>query len=379
MSLLKNVKSKWKIAKLKERVEQESSPSSVGELARFYIQCGDEDAAYALITEYSKIYPESEILKQLRNYLVKRKVNDKVRETLLALQKESNPESYLSIIETYRQHHDLSTAMEYCRRFVADYPNCVLAHRLMGDLRFDRFSQDFSAKDGRAAEEAFKRALSIDPKDTTTCIALARLYFCCRLTGRSRALLLKVLEISPGDLEAKNLMNIMSGMKQDDEDPDFRFTEIEDRQGFYHSWDPEASWSAVESSQEVDGVEALRTQLESTLDLEGLDAAAFIGPGDTRIEVGTREDEASDKNARHSFSDFVIRVEEAARVASLRMDLGAFEKGVVEGSKGELLLRELRGGTAAFRFVERGRIPKVYSDLRDQIEEMATTIGKIHD
>lgn len=382
MSLLNNVKSKWKISKLKERVEQEPSPGSIGELARFYIQCGDEDAAYALVTEHAGDYPESEILKQLRNYLVKRKVNDKVKEAVQTLQEGSNPESYLSIIETYRQHHDLGTAMEYARRFVADYPQSALAHRLLGELRFDRFSEDYSAKDGRAAEESLLKAQSLDPYDLATGMALARLYFCCQLTTKARKVLEEVLAITPGDLEAKNLLNIMSSIKEDDEDPDFRFARIEERQGFYHSWDPVESKEEAVSGSETDVAETLQEQLEEMMGVDGLKTAAFIGAGDLGIEAGATgaRGRATEKGTREgAFSRFASQVGEAARVASLRMDLGTFERGLVEGSGGELLVQELRGGTAAFRFEERGKVTKVYSDLMNRIDQMAASLGKIHD
>ena len=61
------------------------------------------------------------------------------------------------------------------------------------------------------------------------------------------------------------------------------------------------------------------------------------------------------------------------------MDLGTFEHGMVEGSKGGIMLRELRGGTVVFHLEDRGLLPRVSSDLKEWIDKTAATFGKTHE
>lgn len=374
MSILTNVKSKLKIAQLKKQLAQDPSSAAVEELARFYIQCGDENAAYNLVVRHENMIQDSEALERVWNYLLKRRVNSKVKDALQELESSPGPSAFRLVIETYGKHQDPGNAMEYCRRFLADYPECALAHRLMGELRFDRFSKDFAAKDGQAAEKSLLQALALDPEDLAARLALARLYYCCRLISRSHAQLEQLLEIQPDDTESQELMEMLGELPDEDEDSDIRFSEIEERNGFFLEWSHEDSGETAAFDEE--GLTELREHLEDSLEIEGVTTAAFIDSKGEKIEAGSED---SSEEPGELFAAFVTQVEEAARKASLRMDLGAFEKGTVEGSKGGVILRELRGGTIAFRLEDRTQIPKIYPALSTRVDMIAQNCGKYHE
>jgi predicted regulator of Ras-like GTPase activity (Roadblock/LC7/MglB family) len=373
LSIFSNVKTKWKIAKLKDRVKSDPSPAAVGELAQFYIQCGDNDSAYDLVALQMKEFPDSEVLKGIWNYLIKLKVGGKIRKTLKALEELPTPENFISIIETYRQHNDKSSAMEYGRRFIKEFPESVDAHRLMGEMRFERFSDDFAAKDGQAAEASMKQAMKLDPENIDAMLSLARLYFCCGLTVKVRSLLEQVEAQDPEHREMQELKQALEGMPEDDEDPYLRFSAIEERKGYFHH----GSEEEVESGSAVsiaDDPEAMAEYLEEAVALEGVTAAVLVDAKEEELVAGDAGDDSKD-----SLKAFVSQVEKSARMASLRMDIGSFEKGIIEGTDGGIVVRDLRGGTMTFRLEDGQQIKKTYPKIRNLVEKIAVVCGKSHE
>jgi predicted regulator of Ras-like GTPase activity (Roadblock/LC7/MglB family) len=373
LSIFSNVKTKWKIAKLKDRVKSDPSPAAVGELAQFYIQCGDNDSAYDLVALQMKEFPDSEVLKGIWNYLIKRKVGGKIRKTLKALEEMPTPENYISIIETYRQHNDKNSAMEYGRRFIKEFPEAVDAHRLMGEMRFERFSEDFAAKDGQAAETSMKQALELDPENIDAMLSLGRLYFCCGLTVRVRSLLDKVAEQDPEHREMQELRQALENLPEDDEEPYLRFSAIEERKGYFHDQSIEEGETGAVSV--ADDAETLTDCLEEALDIEGVTAASIVDTEGEELIAG----DAGESSEPNSLRNFVSQVEKSARMSSLRMDIGSFQKGIIEGTDGGIVIRDLRGGTVTFRLEDGQHIKKTYPKLRNLVEKIAVVCGKSHE
>lgn len=371
MGIFSNVKAKLKLAKLKEQVDKDPTPTTIGELARYYIHEGDNDAAYALMERSIQSFPDSENLKNLWSYIRKSRSSGKVRSALETLENDPSPESYIAVIDTYRMMGDMDNAVEYGRHFAKEFPGSGTAHRILGEIRLYRFGEDFAAQDGRAAEAALKKALELDPDDSWAPLLLARLYANCGLAVRATSLLDNILEGDPECADALELKEYLDGMTCEEEDPDLRFSEVEERRGFYHDWAKASSESeSLELNEETRA--AIEEHLEKSMGVEGVDTATFIG----REGMDWRTGKTSSESEWESFSDFVDRVTRSARKASLRMDIGAFERGIIEGPDGGIVIRTLKEGVAAFLLQDRHLTKKAYPALRDLVEEMAAVIGK---
>lgn len=353
------------MAKLKERAERDPTPANIGELARHYIQNGDNDSAYDLLETNLKKYPDSEILKGIWNYVSKSKVSGKVRTALEALSSEPTPERYLELIGIYRSQRDINSAMDYCRQFVREFPECLEAHRTRGELRFICFSDDYAAKDGRTSQAALMKALELDPDDTSSNLHLGKLYYCCGLVNRAKPYIEKVLSLDAEHEEALNLKALLDGAEDKDDDPDLRFSEIEERSGFYYSMISGEPAVETELSEEIKA--NIERCLAEALEFEELKSAVFLD------REGNAWGAESDDTA---FNKFVNRLGNVAHKASLRMDIGAFKKGIVEGTEGGVVLRDLRGGTVAFQLSDRQSIRKVYPKLRGLVDEMTMVCEK---
>jgi tetratricopeptide (TPR) repeat protein len=358
------------LAKLKERADRDPTPANIGELARHYIQYGDNDAAYDLLEANLKRYPDSEILKGIWNYVSKSKVSGKIRTALDALQEEPTPERYMNIIGIYRSQRDFNSALDYCRQFVKAFPESIDAHRTRGELRFIYFSDDFAAKDARAAEEALRKALEIDPEDVQANLYMARLYYCCGLVGRAQPYIEKALAFDGEHEEGLQLKALIDAAEDKDDDPYLRYSEIEERSSFYYGM------TSGEPAAETGMCEEIKANIErclaEALELEELKTAVFVDREGTVLEPERADGEGSGA----AFTQFVNRLGDVAHKASLRMDIGAFKKGIVEGKNGGIVMRDLRGGTVAFQLNDRQSIRKVYPRLRGLVDEMTMVYEK---
>jgi tetratricopeptide (TPR) repeat protein len=371
LGILANVKYRIQLAKLKGRIDKDPSPAAIGDLVRYYINAGDIKSAYRLVKKGLQDFPDSEILKGYWNYVRKTKVSEKVRDTLAALEQEPTPEGYITVVNAYRSMKDTDTAADYCRKFLDSFPTSSDAYRLMGELRIERFASDFSAKDGRAAESALQRCLELNEEDQEARRLLARLYYCCGLTKRSRNLVDEILERSPDDEDAKALIEILEEVPEGDEDIDLRFSQIEEQVRFIYDWEEGRSTPDDLDLTEED-VARLMESLAEALQLEGMESATFLNGKSERWGVEQEETEG----AWEPFSHYIEGVVQTARKASLRMDIGSFEQGIIEGSEGGAVVRAIKDGAVAFRLGDRRCIPKTYGPLMSLVDELAADCGK---
>ena len=107
MGILASVKAKRHLARLRDDLKRNPSPTTVGELARYYIQLGQDEAAYHLVKESLEQYKDSEILKNLWKYVRKSRVDDKSRDAIRALEEDPAPESFVTVIRSFREVEDL--------------------------------------------------------------------------------------------------------------------------------------------------------------------------------------------------------------------------------------------------------------------------------
>jgi tetratricopeptide (TPR) repeat protein len=369
---LSSVKAKRQLSRLKDDVKRNPSPTTVGALAQYFIQIGDNDAAYGLVEKGLKQYQDSEILKRIWSYVRKSKVDDKSRDAIKALDEKPTPEGFVTVIRSFRDVDDIESAAKFARRFAKQFPDIPDAHRLRGEIRLTRFAQDFSAKDGREAEEALKKTIELNPDETAARFMLARLYYYCGLTKRAGVLADEVLERKGDHKKALKMKKLLETLELQDEDPDMRFSQIEERKAFYQDWgagdsDPEANGSSVTPEQ----VEAVGSCLDAALEIAGVESATFIARDGSRWGTGN----SSGEIGWEPFCDFVGRIGTVACTASLRMDIGSFEKGIIETPQGGAVIRELRDGTVAFLLEDSRNILKIYPDLRDLVEKLAADCG----
>ena len=153
-----------------------------------------------------------------------------------------------------------------------------------------------------------------------------------------------------------------------------RFCEIEEKKAFYQDWgagdgfpDGEGNGTGVSPEQ----VEAIGICLDAALEVAGVEAATFIARDGSRWGTGN----SSAENSWEPFCDFVDRIGTVASKASLRMDIGSFEKGIIETREGGAVIRELREGKVAFLLEDSKNVLKVYPALRDLVEALAADCG----
>ena len=399
MGIISNVKTGFKLSRIKKQLEKEPTPALMGELARHYIHTGKDDSALLLVRKGLRLFPDSEILMSQWSFLRKSHLGDAIRKALDSLEVEPTPENYLTVIDAYERIRDWESQAEYCRQFIKHYPESAAAHRIMGRIRFRRFLHDYAALDGKSTEGAFLKALELDSDDVEAAFELARFYALCGFPVMARPFLGAVLELDPDHEEAKTLAERLDEIPQAQEDEDllYRLTTIEETREFPF---PEIADREAEADEEDAGEWCLTDEdMDIALEVDGVDAVVYLGPEGARVGVvkkvpEERENEDDDKGEMpgpsveadgdvggdwHPFAQYLNRVSEAARLASVRMDIGSLEFGIIEGSEGGVLFRSLRKGIAGFHLKDRRSVRKTHKPLLNYVEEMAVVGGRKHD
>jgi len=377
LGIISNMKAGIKLAKLKKQVSKEATPATIGELARYYIHSGDNSSAYLLINKGLKLFPDSEILMSFWNYLKKSQDSGKIRSAIEALDNDPAPENFITVIDAYRGIKDLDSQVEYCRKFINHFPDSVDAHRCLGKIRFDRFLRDYSSIDGNAALVSLEKAIELDPNDIPSLLLLARLYLYCGLSSKSDPILKHILEEDPEHDIAMELQDLLRNAPQEEEDIVFRFSKIEEMKRFYLTDIEENNDSDSELTDE--DISAVEQVMAKALNIKGVETAVFLSNDQKRFGCGQVDTEADEPDPDHDwspFSQFADRITNAARKASLRMDIGSFEQGIIEGADGGCVIRKTKEGTIAFCLNHGNVDKKALSSLRDLSEEINLISGK---
>jgi len=376
LGIIQNIKARALLSRLKKRIETDASPAAVAELARFYIISGRVGEAYTLLKQYKDVYADSETIKDVWSYILKARAGESVRDAIDAAKNDPTPESFMSVVEAYRVRDDTDAAAEYCGKLISRYPDFAPAYLTMAELRLSRLVNDYSAKDAGAAEAALLKAMELDPGDQDARCLLAGLYYSCALTTKASGLVREILNEAPGHARALEIEELIGSVPLQDEDTDFRFSEIEEKRSFIHEW-PKHECGAEPAGADFEAPQQscadFASFIQKSLDVEGTSAAVFIGHGDGDEAVGAGV--CCDGSDWQAFAEFVDTFGKAARKCSLRMDIGALEKCVIEGEENAVILRDLQSGTAAFLADDRNRVNKIYPELRDIVEQTAIVTG----
>lgn len=375
MGIFFNVKAGIKLAKLKKQAEKAPTPTVIGELARHYIHSGNNDLAFVLIKKGLDLFPDSEIVNSIWSFLKKSKEGAKIREALDALETEPTAENFLTVINIYKNFKDIDSQAEFCRKFIAEFPDNGDAHRLMAEIRFFRFIHNYSSLDGRVAKDALEKALSINPNDASALFLQAKLYAYCGFITKAKANLDQILSNAEEEDEHEEALALKEALEDaspvdEDEDILFRFSAIEETKRFFFRDSDE-----LEDEEELSELDLalMSTSLSEALAIDGVESAIFASPNGERCGCGQSDPDKNEHDPEYdwdSFGQFSDRIAKVARKASLRMDIGTFEGGIVEGSEGGVVLKDTKEGLLGFFLRDRRSLVRSKEQLHALVEEL---------
>ncbi|MEK7867241.1 MAG: tetratricopeptide repeat protein [Planctomycetota bacterium] len=344
MGLFENMRRRREVEKLEEQARTNPGPNTFAELAEKLLAYGEETRALDVAKEASAKYPASEHVHTTHQYILRTHLQNRIRDLNRKLAQNPTPGDYAALAQLYyKDLGDRDAALETCRRGSVPFPNDENLHLVDGLVRYDRFHEDFLAKDGQRAVEHLEKAASLNARNYKAHALLAQMFVEIGALGRAKESLKTVLRLAPEDDRARQMLaRVTSAAPGTAPETDLEqlFLDVERRGSLTRE-----ARAMVAGESEKGGTERLGRVDESKL-------APLLGRFDT-VEgvrgalVLTRAGETLASKAGSGISadtlaDVVRQVYDVAEDSSKRMDIGSFVRGTIGGPFGTLHVVELR-------------------------------------
>lgn len=343
MGLFDSVRRNRELEKLEREAAQNPSPLTLSTLAERYIAFGETEKSLEVAKKAVEAFPDSERVVTTYRYIMRTHLQARIAELQKSIDKNPTPTGFGRLAELhYKDLGDRDTAMEICRRGLAMYPRDEGLHMIQGKIRADRFHEDFQAKDGMQAVEHLERVAKLNPQNYKALIHLSKLYLEVGAYAHAQATVEMIRRVSPEDETARTMLEQLSGLPKRDlatEDVDLQFREVEARGGLDEAGKAQAArYDTVVQRRPLGAAfkldaEKLAPILRKFDELDGLIAAMVVTADGRPISAHGAGGAPLDRLAQIAHAIYLTSED-----ASKRMDIGAFQRGTIEGAFGRLHL-----------------------------------------
>lgn len=358
-------KRKKELKALRGAVESSPSPAGFVNLVERYVAVADMSSAADVARAAMKRFPESEKV-QLAFQNVRRM---ELQEQIAGLQKKigqgaAGATEFERLGVIYNQELGNKTkAYEVAREGLTKYTKAAGLHLLCGQIRVERYVDDFLANDFMEARDHLLKAVELSPTTTMARVYLAQLYVQVGLYVEARP----IVEQLRAEVTTENVDRLWSQIQEAPESTEeisleTRLSRLEKSR----SLEPGSSESLVvaeggkaESSVQHNMLEAYLDRLEK---IDGFKAAGIINAEGEPIALNCRQ-----KDLEPGFNEMIHSVYTASEQASHRMDIGSFVNGEIDTPSGTLSISESGGLVLGILAGE----PAKMNQLRKAAEEFA--------
>jgi predicted regulator of Ras-like GTPase activity (Roadblock/LC7/MglB family) len=215
-------------------------------------------------------------------------------------------------------------------------------HMISGQIRMDRFHQDFLSNDFNESIQHFERAAALNGNNYKALVSLARLYAEACVYAKAKSALEKVLQASPGDATAEKLREVVQANEAAGiESLDDALAEIEQRRALSGAGQ-EASGVFEPAARSTAGPQVSALKIDAFLvgyeSMNGYKCAAVLGRDGALVAAHTRGMVPKERFAQF-LQDVYLVSEDGAR----KMDIGTFVNGELETPVGRVAMTEWKG------------------------------------
>lgn len=343
MGLFESLRRRREVERLEEQARTNPGPNTFVELAEKLLAYGEESRALEVAKEATAKYPASEHVQTTYQFILRTHLQNRIRDLNRRLVQKPTAADYAALAQLYyKDLGDRDAALETCRRGSVMFPNDENLHLVDGLVRFDRFHEDFLAKDGLRAIEHLERAAALNPNNYKAHALLAQIFVEVGALGKAKESLRAVLRIAPEDERARQMLARVEAAAPTagaEVDLEAMLLEVEKR----GSLTKEAR-ALVTGEAGTPGTER-RSRVDETK-LAPLLGRFDAVDGIRGALVMTRHGEALASKAAGISADVlanvVRQVYDVAEDSSKRMDIGSFVRGTIDGPFGALHVVELR-------------------------------------
>jgi tetratricopeptide (TPR) repeat protein len=320
-------------------------PSSCEALAEHYLRGHKFDKARRAVEDGLRKYPESQKLRLLDQRI---KRTDLYADFVKASQEISlnpSPDAYANLSALYRAVNDIDKALDTCAAGLAAFPTSVRLYLNVAELRLRRFAKNFMPKDAVMALANLEKAVSLDENNYAASILLAEFYLAIGATDQAAGILKKILISNPADEHAQKLLESALEVSARGEPVEDLLREVSESKQMKAK--PELlcyleKCTRSESPAPPRNVdpEKMKQLLAEALPATGARAMVILDHGGEIAAAARLEGDPISIDAfAEAAKDIVLNTNDYA----LRMDLGGFENGEIEGPFGHLLVNSIEG------------------------------------
>ena len=316
------------------------TPQNMVSLVERFMALGDEAKALEVARKAVEKFPDSEKVQTTFQNVRKVQLQSEIQDLNRGIRTAPRKTQYERLADLYyRELGNRNKAFEIALEGLTKFPNSDGLHMVSGQVRMQRFHQDFLANDFVEAVRHFEKTASINPNHYKALVSLARLYAEACLYYKAKPVLEQVLVTNPGDEAAEGLLRLSTdNLANAETDQDDALARIEER----HALSPMGAEAArgftptdqSESTPQVDR-ESLEGFLQGFESLSGYKCSTVL---------------ARDRSCMAAHSRGMVPVEEFTRFiqatylcsaeAAHKMDIGGFVSGELELSIGRVAMME---------------------------------------
>ncbi|MBI5851932.1 MAG: hypothetical protein HZB39_13040 [Planctomycetes bacterium] len=352
MNLIQKLKIRKELKRLEARVHESPSPSAFIDLGQVYINLGMLEKTVALADEGLALFPQSAELRKLRKFAKKNQLSARITDLRAAMAKSPSPGVYSELADVYLELGDMDAVHGLTEECIRRFPQDTGAYLVQARASLTAFYRDLSARAGIVAVELIRKAIKIDGRDAKAHKLMADVCYRVGALATARRHIDELVRLGVGDDEIRNMQRACSDASGD-EDLDALFHRAEFRGGL-------ARGAGGTSGRTGDPLKAARDALTGIVQIPGVTKAVYI--------VGAKALVRGDVNGGDDpFLRLVRVMARAAHRAARRMDIGSFNKGVVDGNFGRICLCSFGDALAAVQCEGHSSVEAVLEQLQELV------------
>jgi tetratricopeptide (TPR) repeat protein len=324
-----------------DRLEQEAAANptaaSFTALAERYQAAGNITQALAAAKRAAERFPDSDRARNTYQTIRRLQMQGQIVDLQHRIAQDPVPGDFEVLANLY--YHDLDDrdkSLELTRQGLDRFPKSEGLHFLDGQIRFDRYHDDFVVLDGERCIEHLKEAVRLNPQNYRAALLLARLYGELGLTTQARERVAALRGLVPGDATVEALEKAVA---RDPVYPDLdeALSSADRIRGFPPETAAVAALFGGKASAPRPTADASRIQsvLKGLVDAPwALGAFAFTTEGQN-LGFEVRPDLEGPV-----WQQALIAIHHSAEIASRRMDIGGFLAGTLDCPTRRVHLRE---------------------------------------
>ncbi|MEY2980076.1 MAG: hypothetical protein RL562_303 [Planctomycetota bacterium] len=322
MNLIQKLKIWKELRRLEALVRQTPSPSTFIDLGQVYINLGMHERTLELADEGLALFPQSAELRKLRRFAHKTRLNQRIRELRGQLTTHARAATYQELAGIYLEIGDLESVQQTCEECLRRFPAETSVLLILARAWLSTFYRDLSARAGLAAVGHLRQLVRAEPRSEVAHRLLAEVAFrvgACRMARRHVDELYRLEAV---DAEVETMRDEL-GEPSGEDDLEALFHAVERRGALARAPLFPAARGAASSRRVDNAFDRARAALVHVTGLEGVRKAAYIRGSKALVRGDIRD-------SKDGFLRISRVVARAAQRAARRMDIGSFNKGVVD-------------------------------------------------